>query len=560
MQNAAMDGSRFAMVDVILVLALVIVHSTRHTVALINAPKLCRFVAHCRPTPDPLSRHHPCIIVPSTLSDDAFLPRRHDRGGFSLQRFTATWAGCEFGRQLMDTSGQQGMDHPQTPRPLDAETPVEAFDRWLTPNDIFFVRSHFGPPAVELSAPWSVVIQGDVRNTQTITSSALEKWPQVTLPAVLQCSGNGRAFFEPKIPGVGWQWGQSATRNGRGVPARGTAQGHRREARSAARSFPRGRRAPFAEDAAISTEHPDRASVGPFDTSRHQDERRSHSGPPRRAGAADRPRLDRQPLDEVVAGDHCVEGRGSLGFYMQTGYRIPKTPTLPDVVLKPADLLPVTSLNVKSLIARPSRNSTIGRGPSQIRGVACDGGRASGPGGSSSRTRGLAGGEIGGADHVGSCAPLVARLECRSARPLRDPLLCHLIPRARRSRKRHLGTRVAISGMGSTSSPARSVDMVPRLAKPVVASTILALVAISAIAVRGDSGGSSLRIDAAEFSQARRRRSRVPAGGFEACMHPTRELLDLPLAGADRFTEVDVPAMEGRSGKDDRLGITRSER
>ena len=38
-------------------------------------------------------------------------------------------------------------------RPLDLETPVSALDRSLTPNDLFFVRSHFGAPAVG-PAPW----------------------------------------------------------------------------------------------------------------------------------------------------------------------------------------------------------------------------------------------------------------------------------------------------------------------------------------------------------------------------------------------------------------------
>ncbi len=36
-------------------------------------------------------------------------------------------------------------------RPLDAETPVNAFHSWLTPNHRFFVRSHFGPPAGDLA-------------------------------------------------------------------------------------------------------------------------------------------------------------------------------------------------------------------------------------------------------------------------------------------------------------------------------------------------------------------------------------------------------------------------
>src|SRR4051794_10481276 len=46
-------------------------------------------------------------------------------------------------------------------RPLDLETPVEVFDRFLTPNELFFVRSHFGAPAIELG-PWRLSIRGQV--------------------------------------------------------------------------------------------------------------------------------------------------------------------------------------------------------------------------------------------------------------------------------------------------------------------------------------------------------------------------------------------------------------
>src|ERR1700722_8853701 len=44
-------------------------------------------------------------------------------------------------------------------RPLDAESPVEVFDRFLTPNRLFFVRSHFGPPALGLSS-WRLEVEG----------------------------------------------------------------------------------------------------------------------------------------------------------------------------------------------------------------------------------------------------------------------------------------------------------------------------------------------------------------------------------------------------------------
>ena len=38
-------------------------------------------------------------------------------------------------------------------RPFDAETPVREFASWLTPNERFFTRSHFGPPSAETVQP-----------------------------------------------------------------------------------------------------------------------------------------------------------------------------------------------------------------------------------------------------------------------------------------------------------------------------------------------------------------------------------------------------------------------
>ncbi len=92
------------------------------------------------------------------------------------------------------------------PRPLDAESAVEVFDRFLTPNDLFFVRSHFGAPAVGL-APWRLDVNGEVNTPLSFGLDQLKDLEHVTLPAVLQCAGNGRAFFDPKIPGVSWERG-----------------------------------------------------------------------------------------------------------------------------------------------------------------------------------------------------------------------------------------------------------------------------------------------------------------------------------------------------------------
>ena len=60
-------------------------------------------------------------------------------------------------------------------RPLDAETPVEVFDRFLTPNRLFFVRSHFGPPAVGLS-PWRLEVEGLVERPFRSRSTTWRGW------------------------------------------------------------------------------------------------------------------------------------------------------------------------------------------------------------------------------------------------------------------------------------------------------------------------------------------------------------------------------------------------
>jgi sulfite oxidase len=49
-------------------------------------------------------------------------------------------------------------------RPLDAETPVQEFVSYLTPNSRVFVRSHFDPPPAELLSDqnWRLNVRGMV--------------------------------------------------------------------------------------------------------------------------------------------------------------------------------------------------------------------------------------------------------------------------------------------------------------------------------------------------------------------------------------------------------------
>ena len=85
-------------------------------------------------------------------------------------------------------------------RPLNLESPVGALDHRLTPNELFFVRSHFGAPAVDLH-PWQVEVVGLVDHPLHLSLADLARLPEASRTAVLQCAGNGRGLYRPRVAG-----------------------------------------------------------------------------------------------------------------------------------------------------------------------------------------------------------------------------------------------------------------------------------------------------------------------------------------------------------------------
>src|SRR5215469_7680041 len=95
--------------------------------------------------------------------------------------------------------------------PEDLETPARYFDSYLTPSDAFFVRQHLPRPAAIDRAQYRLTVNGMVSKPLELSLADLEKLPQHTLPAVIECTGNGRGFYSPKVPGI--QWGRGAVGN-----------------------------------------------------------------------------------------------------------------------------------------------------------------------------------------------------------------------------------------------------------------------------------------------------------------------------------------------------------
>ncbi|MDP2389532.1 MAG: molybdopterin-dependent oxidoreductase, partial [Acidobacteriota bacterium] len=96
-------------------------------------------------------------------------------------------------------------------RPPDFETPVSLLDSFITPNDLFYVRSHLPVPAQLDAATWALKVGGEVNSPLSLSIDEIKKLPAVTVTVTLECAGNGRAFFEPAVAGIQWEKGAVST-------------------------------------------------------------------------------------------------------------------------------------------------------------------------------------------------------------------------------------------------------------------------------------------------------------------------------------------------------------
>ncbi len=270
--------------------------------------------------------------------------------------------------------GESGPLIVRVTRPFDAETPVREFTSFLTPNHRFFVRSHFGPPAPELisEANWKLQVGGLVTRPQAFTLKELKQLDPVTITAVVQCSGNGRAFHRPKVPGVQWERGAVGNAEWTGVRLREVLA-----------------KAGVQEGAQhvqlLGADRPVVASVPlfvrsiPLTKALHPDTILAYE-----MNGRPLPLLHGAPLRVITPGwmaDSCtkwltditVQAEEAKGYYMQTAYRVPVSPVEPGASLQGQPTLPVEAMVVKSLIAAPEEGDTVKAGLVTIQGVAWSG-------------------------------------------------------------------------------------------------------------------------------------------------------------------------------------------
>jgi DMSO/TMAO reductase YedYZ molybdopterin-dependent catalytic subunit len=103
--------------------------------------------------------------------------------------------------------------------PKNLEAPFDRIDSFLTPTELFYIRSHFPIPALD-RASYQLRIDGAVRRPFTLSYEELRSMPSETRVSTLECAGNSRVFLVPQVQGAQWELGAVSNAEWTGVPLR----------------------------------------------------------------------------------------------------------------------------------------------------------------------------------------------------------------------------------------------------------------------------------------------------------------------------------------------------
>src|SRR5438270_4543443 len=73
--------------------------------------------------------------------------------------------------------------------PNNLETPFDRLDAYLTPTELFYIRSHFAVPSLE-RASFRLHVDGAVERPLVLSDEQLRNMPRETRVAALECAGN----------------------------------------------------------------------------------------------------------------------------------------------------------------------------------------------------------------------------------------------------------------------------------------------------------------------------------------------------------------------------------
>ncbi|MCL4475822.1 MAG: molybdopterin-dependent oxidoreductase [Nitrospirae bacterium] len=263
-----------------------------------------------------------------------------------------------------------------TQRPVQLETPLHYFKELITPNKALFVRWHISqlPTSVDLNL-WRLRVGGNTEKELALSMDDLKQFEKVSYTAVIQCSGNGRSFFEPWVAGGQWKNGAMGNVTFAGARLRDILNKAGIKAGSVDVSFDGLDRAPLPSV-------PDFVKSLPVDKALEDDILVAYE-----MNGEYMPLLNGFPARLVVPGwyaTYWVKGLTDItvlpkqfeGFWVKTAYRIPDTACgcIPPGSA-PKKTIPINRMTTRSLIIDPSVQAQLkAKKPVEIMGIAFSGG------------------------------------------------------------------------------------------------------------------------------------------------------------------------------------------
>jgi DMSO/TMAO reductase YedYZ molybdopterin-dependent catalytic subunit len=261
-------------------------------------------------------------------------------------------------------------------RPINAETPAHLLDDAVTPTARHFIRNNGLPPENPDPSKWTVTIDGEVDKPLKLTIADLKKdFDVVTEQLVIECAGNGRAFFDPPVSGGQWTYGAVACSRWTGVRLSDVLKaaglkpsavytGHEGadmhlSGDASKKTLSRG--VPIAKAMDPHTLIAFEQNGGPINI---------ENGAPLRIVASGYPGSCSQKwLTRVWVRDKVHDGAKMTG----DAYRVPEHPVAPGTKVDKKDFVIIGEMPVKSLITSPATDSRPGSLELEVRGHAWGG-------------------------------------------------------------------------------------------------------------------------------------------------------------------------------------------
>ncbi|MDF2458186.1 MAG: putative Sulfite:cytochrome c oxidoreductase, subunit [Nitrospira sp.] len=280
------------------------------------------------------------------------------------------WRGCP--GPVLFAAEQESAPPPKDDRmivreadPPNWETPLAGLRSWLTPNELFYVRTHNLIPEID-SKSWRIRIDGAVQRPLTLSFDELRKFEPVSEVVTLECAGNGRAFHRPKVEGTPWEKGAVSTARWTGVRLA--------DVLAQAQLQPEGKHL-LLEGADPAAKKPQYVRSIPLQKALEPSTLLVY-----KMNGAPLPIANGFPVRLLVSGwtgNHSVKWITHLsviaqphdGFYMNR-YRFPISYAHPGADIQPKDMAMITSLPVKSIITSPEDGMRISKGSVLVTGIA----------------------------------------------------------------------------------------------------------------------------------------------------------------------------------------------